>query len=74
MLLDEIQDWTAANINPEKRDQAMERAMKKNLPFCEVCGRALKGESEIHEAGYGETVQIGPTCAKKLRKAGIYLP
>jgi hypothetical protein len=67
-LLDKILDWASANTNATRRSAAMDRAHAAGHDACEVCGLALVGNHKSVEG-----IPLGPTCAKRLRRAGVIL-
>ena len=62
---DEILDFADTIIDTpskaDRRDRAFEAAHAKGAEACEVCGRALTAGS----------VRVGPTCLRKMRRAGL---
>jgi hypothetical protein len=70
---DDLLDFADTVINtPAKaarRDRAMEKAHAAGHQACEVCGRAITGTPDAVIEGS----PVGPTCARKARKAGLAL-
>ena len=68
---DGILDFAATVCGTEaagqRRDAALARAHAAGDEACEICGKAIKAGKKFVVAG----VPIGPTCAKKMRKAGL---
>jgi len=66
---DTILDFTAEHGPKQNmRENNLDSAERRKLPFCEVC---WKGITNIDNAIQLHEYNVGPECARKLRKAGL---
>ena len=78
--IDAVWAWGNSNVctTPKAkaaRERSVERAACKGFAACELCGREIKDVTQagatIEDEDAGAIMVIGPTCTKKLRKAGF---
>ena len=73
---DELMDWTATQVDTDRKAKARDRAMlaahRAGLDACECCGKGIKNPTTalVIETDIG-AMTFGPECGRKLQKAGL---